>query len=116
MIWHFFKVPIGDIGPQCFKTETEENIEDNSRSLSLRFAFKEELIKPRSDLVVKLYLFQYTMFSRIEAAASICFLYFLVQFLLQGGFYSRAASIYRNSLSVIRQMALFRNFFSRVGL
>ena len=42
-----------------------------------------------------------TVFSRIEAAASICFLYFLVQFLFEGGFYSRAASIYRNSLSVI---------------
>ena len=52
-----------------------------------------------------------TVFSRIEAAASICFLYFLVRFLFEGGFYSRAASIYRNSLSVIHQMALFRNFF-----
>ena len=57
-----------------------------------------------------------TVFSRIEAAASICFLYFLVRFVFEGGFYSRAASIYRSSLSVIRQMALFRNIFSRVGL
>ena len=97
MIWHFFKVPIGDIGPYCFKAETEENIEDNSRSLSLRFAFKEELIKPRSDLVVKLYLFQYTMFSRIEAAASICFLYFLVRFLLEGGFYLPQFSVGNSS-------------------
>ena len=28
-----------------------------------------------------------TVFSRIEAAASICFLYFLVRFLFEGGFY-----------------------------
>ena len=51
-----------------------------------------------------------TVFSRIEAAASICFFYFLVRLLFEGGFYSRAASIYRNSLSVIRQMALFTLF------
>ena len=62
------------------------------------------------------YIFSITVFSRIEAAVSICFLYFLVRFLFEGGFYSREASIYRNSLSVIRQIALFRNFFSRVGL
>ena len=28
-----------------------------------------------------------TVFSRLEAAASICFLYFLVRFLFEGGFY-----------------------------
>ena len=56
-----------------------------------------------------------TVFSRIEAAASICFFYFLVRLLFEGGFYSRAASIYRNSLLVIRQMALFRNFFHESG-
>ena len=61
------------------------------------------------------FLYLFTVFSRIEAAASICFLYFLVRFLFEGGFYSRAASIYRNSLSVIRQMALFRNFFHESG-
>ena len=55
--------------------------------------------------------FEYTVFSRLEAVASICFLYVLVRFLFEGGFYSRAASIYSNSPSVIHQMTLFRNFF-----
>ena len=58
---------------------------------------------------------RYTVFPRIEAAASICFFYFLVCLLFDGGFYSRAASIYCNSLSVIRQMTLFRNFFHESG-
>ena len=56
-----------------------------------------------------------TVFSRIEAAASICFLYLLVRFLVEGGFYSREASIYRNSLSVIRQMHCLETFFHESG-
>ena len=57
-------------------------------------------------------LLQYTLFSPIEAAASIRFLYYLVQFLFEDGFYSRADSMYCSSLSTIRQMKRFRKFLS----
>ena len=38
-----------------------------------------------------------TVFSRIEAAASICFLYFLVRFVFEGGFYLRQFSVGNSS-------------------
>ena len=53
-----------------------------------------------------------TIFSQIEPRASTCFLYYLV---LEGGLYSKEASICCNFLSVICHMALFRNFFHKSG-
>ena len=41
--------------------------------------------------------FLHTVFSRIEAAASICFLYFLVRFLFEGGFYLPQFSVGNSS-------------------
>ena len=38
-----------------------------------------------------------TVFSRIEAAASICFFYFLVQLLFEGGFYLPQFSVGNSS-------------------